>query len=219
MFRTLAGRDIGLYDTHDTLYGALIYARPGQHGRRSGNTLSGKSSTLMWVGKAAVFVVGLAVILAVCLWVAYVTLGVGGEPSDEVSPADRIGQLVGGAGVDSALILEPMGRRRLPPQGYAQVRPDASATFVKSKAVIDIERVMPSNSNPPGEKSLYCFDLTFEPHVAVASPHSNNAAMIGTATTNDVPTACPVDFRDASARTYASTSADQDDINFAIVFM
>jgi len=66
---------------------------------------------------------------------------------------------------------------------------------------------------------LYCFDLAFTPHIAVASPFLNNNAVIATAARDDVPTRCPAPYNDAAARTYAAnTSEDRSDIGFAIVF-
>jgi hypothetical protein len=68
---------------------------------------------------------------------------------------------------------------------------------------------------------VYCFDLTFNPHVAVASPLINNGAMVGTGApaTNLINTSCPAPYTGAAARTYAaSPTADNDQIDFAIVF-
>jgi hypothetical protein len=63
---------------------------------------------------------------------------------------------------------------------------------------------------------VYCFDLTFNPHVAVASPFINNGAVVGTGApaTNLINTSCPAPYTDAAA----SPTADNDQIGSAIVF-
>lgn len=176
---------------------------------------------VMWVGRATVFLIGLAVILVLLFWAASVALWAGGKPSilDGSGQAIGITRLVeSDDGAKRALAVEPLARRRPPPQGYAQVRPDG--TFVRSKAVNGIQKRTASNSNPTGENSVYCFDLTFTPHVAVASPYQNNGAVVGTATPNDLSgTNCQAPYTDAAARTYAaSPTADNDEIGFAIMF-
>ena len=183
--------------------------------------LKSAANKVMWVGRATVFLIGLATLLVLLFWVASAALRASGEPStlDESGQANGITQLFGSdARAEQALAVEPLARRRPPPQGYAQVRPNG--TFVRSKAVNGIQKRTPSNSNPPGENSVYCFDLTFTPHVAVASPYQNNGAVVGTATPNDLSgTNCQAPYTDAAARTYAaSPTTDNDEIGFAIMF-
>jgi hypothetical protein len=181
-------------------------------------------SKVMWLGRATVFAVGLAVILALLFVAARMMLGAGGEPSIPGEQANGISQAVGSdAEAERVLDLEPLASRRTPTQGYAQVLPNCTSdptpvcTFEDSKAVKGVTRTTPSASS--STPNLYCFDLAFVPHIAVASPFLNNNAVIATAARDDVPTRCPAPYNDAAARTYAAdTGANQSDIGFAIVF-
>lgn len=167
---------------------------------------------IVWVGKGAAFLVGLAVILAV---VFAVLLGAGG-PSlyGESYRADPTSQLA--ANGEAGLAAEPVARRQQIeyPRGYAQVNVTAATiTLAGSKGINGVQRSTTENS-------LYCFDLTFAPRVAVASANINNNATVGTVLGSGVPSNCPVGFRDAAARTYAAnTSAPNSEINFGIVFI
>lgn len=171
---------------------------------------------IVWVGKGAVFLVGLVVILAVMFVVANALIGAGGGPSlsGESVPIDLISQpgVDGGAG----LAVEPVARRRQVefPRGYARVNvTDATVTFAGSKGINGVQR-------SATDTSVYCFDLTFAPRVAVASANINNNATVGTVLGSGVPAGCPTGFEDAAARTYAAnTSAPNSEINFGIVFI
>jgi len=89
----------------------------------------------------------------------------------------------------------------------------ATITLVGSKGVNGVRR-------STTDTSVYCFDLTFAPRVAVASANINNNATIGTVLGSGVPTGCPLGFKDAAARTYAAnTSMPNSGINFGIVFI
>lgn len=183
--------------------------------------LKSVANKVMWVGRVTVFLIGLATILVLLFWVASAALWASGEPSvlGESGLASGITRpFASAAGAEQSLAVDPVARRRPPPQGYAQVRPNG--TFVRSKAVNGIQKRTPSNSNPPGENSVYCFDLTFTPHVAVASPYQNNGAVVGTAMPNDLSgTNCQAPYTDAAARTYAaSPTTDNDEIGFSIMF-
>lgn len=188
--------------------------------------LKSAASKVMWLGRATVFAVGLAVILALLFVAASRVLGAGDEPSipGEFGQANGISQAVGSdTGAERVLNLEPLASRRTPTQGYAQVLPSCTSdptpvcTFEDSKAVKGVTRTTPSASS--STPNLYCFDLAFVPHIAVASPFLNNNAVIATAARDDVPTRCPAPYNDAAARTYAAdTGANQSDIGFAIVF-
>jgi len=179
--------------------------------------LKGAVSKVMWVGKTTVFLVGLAVILALVFGVASMLLGANGDRTNGIS------RLVGSdAGAERALAVEPLAMRRTPTQGYAQVLPACTSasppvcTFEDSKAVKGVTRTTPPGSSAA---NLYCFDLAFVPHVAVASSFVNNNAVVGTAAREDVPASCTAPYRDAAARTYAAdTGENRDDIGFAIVF-
>jgi hypothetical protein len=183
------------------------------------------ASKVMWVRRATVFLVGFAVILALLFGVAYVVLGAGGKSflSGNSGQTDGISQLVGSdAGADQVLAVEPLARRRAPTQGSAQVLPACTTaptpvcTFEDSKAVKGVTRTTPPGS---GVANLYCFDLAFIPHVAVASPFVNNNAVVATAAREDVPASCTAPYTDAAARTYAAdTGENRADIGFAIVF-
>ena len=188
--------------------------------------LKGAVSRVMWVGKTTVFLVGLAVILALLFVAASTVLGAGGEPSipGETGQTNGLSQVVwSDAGAERVLDLEPLASRQMPTQGYAQVLPTCTSaptpvcTFEDSKAVKGVTRTTPSASS--STPNLYCFDLAFIPHIAVASPFINNNAVIATAARDDVPTSCPAPYNDAAARTYAAdTGENRSDIGFAIVF-
>jgi hypothetical protein len=137
---------------------------------------------VMWVGRATVFMVGLAVILALVFWVANVVLGVGGKPflPGEPDRINTITQQIGSGGADQTLAVEPLARRRAP-QGYAHVNVGGTTpTFdpTRSKGVNDVVTIQ-------GSDARYCFDLTFKPNVAVGSPFINNNAVVATATPPD----------------------------------
>jgi hypothetical protein len=183
------------------------------------------ASKVMWVGRATVFAVGLAVILTLLFVAANMVLGAGGKSftPDESGETNGITQLVeSDAGAERVLDLEPLAARRTPTQGYAQVLPVCTSdptpicTFEDSKAVKGVTRTTPSGSSAA---NLYCFDLAFIPHIAVASPFVNNNAVVATAARDDVPASCTAPYNDAAARTYAAnTGENRDDIGFAIVF-
>jgi hypothetical protein len=182
-------------------------------------------SGVMWLGRATVFAVGLAVILALLFVVAKTVLGVGDGPAipGESGQANGIAQFVEGAGGGQALAVEPLARRRPPPpQGYAWVT--TSPPFFdpsRSKGIVSIQRAEASNSNPDGELNVYCFDLSFTPKVAVASPFFWNNTVVGTVTPPNsfLTSTCPATHDDMAARTYAAnTSADTDEVSFSIVF-
>src|SRR4051812_21067347 len=112
-------------------------------------------SKVMWLGRATVFAVGLAVILALLFVAASTVLGAGGEPSitGESGQINGISQVVGSeAGAERVLDLEPLASRRTPTQGYAQVLPSCTSdptpvcTFEDSKAAKGVTRTTPSAS-------------------------------------------------------------------------
>jgi hypothetical protein len=176
------------------------------------------ASKVMWVGRATVFLVGLAVILALLFWVANVVLGTGGKPflPGESNQIDPITQWAEGGGADQPLAVEPLARRRQieVPRGYAQV--NVTTTTVTLSGAKGINGVQRSTTDP----SVYCFDLKFTPKTAVASAHINNNATVGTGLGNSVPSGCTAPYRDAAARTYAAnTSEARNDVSFGIVFI
>lgn len=180
--------------------------------------LRSTASRVMWVGRATVFAVGLAVILALMLVAAGMVLGIGGKSfPGGYSQIYSIPRLAAGdAGAEQALAVEPLATRRQIefPRGYAQVKvAPATVTLTGAKGINGVQR-------SSMESSLYCFDLTFTPRTAVASAHLNNNATVGTALGSGVPAACPAPFRDAAARTFAANTSDKlSDINFGIVFI
>jgi hypothetical protein len=175
-------------------------------------------SKVMWVGRATVFMVGLAAILFLLFWMANVALGAGGKPffPGEANQIDPLTQWAESRGADQALAVEPLARRQQieVPRGYAQVNvAPTTVTLSGAKGINDVQR-------STTDTSVYCFDLKFTPRTAVASANINNNATVGTALGNAVPSSCPTGFRDAAARTYAAnTSAPLSDINFGIVFI
>lgn len=210
---------------------------------------------VMWVGRATVFLVGLAVILVLLFGVASMALAKDGDPwlLGRSNVATAITSLGGQLGVngpmvritnnnadanDTALALnvqdgeapmrvnsdkmvrnlnadkiDGMHASDLPPRGYAQVT--TSSPFIalgSSKGVISVER---------NTQNVYCFQLSFEPKAAVASPNINNNATVGTVVGSAVRSKCGVGF-EAAAVTYAANtdpSPARSDINFGIVFM
>jgi hypothetical protein len=185
----------------------------------------GAASKVMWVGRATVFAVGLAVILALAFAAASMVLGVNGGRSlpGDYNQINPITQLAGSdVGANQVLNVDPLAMRRTPTEGYAQVLPTCTSaptpicTFEDSKAVKGVTRTTPPGSSTA---NLYCFNLAFIPHVAVASPFVNNNAVVATAARDDVPASCTAPYTDAAARTYAAdTGENRNDIGFAIIF-
>jgi hypothetical protein len=169
---------------------------------------------IVWVGKEAVFLVGFAVVFAV----ANALLGAGGGSplSEESYRADPITRLTANGEAGLGLDAEPVARRRQIEctRGYAQVNVTSlTVTLAGSKGINGVQRSAMDNS-------VYCFDLTFAPRVAVASANINNNATVGTVLGNGVPSDCSAGFKDAVAKTYAAnTSAPSSEINFGIVFI
>jgi hypothetical protein len=194
---------------------------------------------VMWVGRATVFLVGLAVILALVLGVTSMAFARDGESLllGERNVAQSLSTLVDqGAGPALSLqvnsgaplkvnsstrvaklnadMVDGMHVSQLAPRGYAQVAANGSALEPGSKGVISVER---------NAQNVYCFQLSFEPKAAVASPHVNNNATVGTVVGSSVDSKCDGagDF-EAAAATYAANenpSPARDDANFGIVFM
>jgi hypothetical protein len=199
---------------------------------------------VMWVGRATVFFVGLAVTLALVLGVASTALGADGNffklgnrnVAQSVStlvkqgtgaalalqvganqPPLTVNPAAGTATGLSADELDGINSTQLEPRGYAQVTTSPGIQPGSSKGVIGVVRTA-----APGH--YYCFNLSFTPRAAVASGHINNNATVGTGVGNAVPDACPEGFEDAAARTYAANDSNENtmvhnDINFGIVFM
>jgi hypothetical protein len=181
--------------------------------------LKGAVGKVMWVGRATVFAVGLAVILALAFATASMVFGVNGGRTlpgdyDHINP---ITQLVGSdGGANQVLSVDPMAMRRQieVPRGYAQV--NVSPTAVTTSGAKGINGVV----RHPTQTGVYCFDLSFAPKTALASPFLTNNATIGTALGSAVPSGCPASHREAAAKTHAgNTSEALNDINFNIVFI
>lgn len=164
----------------------------------------------------AVFLAGFVAIFAVVFAAANALLGAGDGPSlsEESYRADPITQLAANGEAGLGLAAEPVARRQIEyPRGHAQVNvTSATVTLSGSKGINGVQRSTTDNS-------LYCFDLTFAPRVAVASANTNNNAAVGTVLGNSVPSGCPAGFKDA-AKTYgANDLLPHSDINFGIVFI
>jgi hypothetical protein len=176
--------------------------------------LKSAANKVMWVGRATVFLIGLAAILVILFWVASAALWANGEPSvlDESGQANGITRLFASdARAEQSLAVEPVAVRRAP-QGYAHVNVDGTFDPERSKAV---NRVT-TNAGGPGR---YCFDLTFRPNVVVGSPFINNSAVVATATPPDnFNISCPEGYRDAAVRTYASEDGSPVAVSFKIMF-
>lgn len=205
--------------------------------------LRSAASKVMWVGRATVFLVGLAVILAVLFGVASMALARDGDSFllGERNAAQKLSTLARPEGpalslqVQSGAPLQVNSSTRVAklnadavdgkhasalaaPRGYAQVSVHES-DFLEpgSKGVLKVERA---------DTGVYCFDLSFDPKVAVASGHFNNNLSVGTYTGPSEPNEqdpldkCSPGFTDAAAKTYAAnTSAPGNDWSFGIAFM
>jgi hypothetical protein len=86
----------------------------------------------------------------------------------------------------------------------------------RSKGVVSILRTVDER---------YCFDLSFDPEVAVANTFINNGAFVATAVDRDIggtgTTGCPGTHPDAQAIVYDQLDAGQtrhDDVSFALMF-
>ena len=178
--------------------------------------LKAAAGKVMWVGRATVFLVGLAVILVILFGVTSMLLGANRGPSlsGDYNQIDPITQLAGsGAGMN--LNVDPLAMRRQVefPRGYAQVNvTPTTVTLTGSKGINDVKRSTTDNS-------VYCFDLKFTPRTAVASAHLNNDSTVGTVLGSGVPAGCTAPYRDAAARTYGSNAAPVSEVNFGIVFI
>ncbi len=223
----------------------------------------GVVSKVVWVGRTASMVFGLALVLALVLGIATMALAaVPGDPF-KLGQVNRINALTTLVGSSSGAMLAvdndstATGARALDlrveddnapmrvnatagkatnlnadlldgqeaaalaePRGYAHVRITGGIdTDYPSKGVNGV--VVPTD-DPTA--SLYCFDLTFTPKVAVGAPHINNSGVVATATpsadpfNNPIPGRCPTTHRDAAARTYGSDTGSGAAINFQIVF-
>ena len=90
----------------------------------------------------------------------------------------------------------------------------------RSKGVLSVRQHVTGG----GSTTTYCFDLTFNPELAVGSAFLGNGAFVSTATPRDSGltgtqvTGCPATQPDAAARTYDAASTARSDVSFAIVF-
>jgi hypothetical protein len=199
-------------------------------------------SKVMWVGRATVFLVGLAVMLALVLGVASAALGADGQffklgnrnVADTVStlvkrgPGAALALQVGSnqppltvnpaAGTATGLSAAELDGRtwaELEPRGYARVSPTTTGRPEFSKGINGIQK-------STTDTSIYCFDLAFNnAHAAVASAASiNNNATVGTSIPAPTSAGCPAEHTDAAAKTLAgNTSAGVSDVYFSIAFM
>jgi hypothetical protein len=90
----------------------------------------------------------------------------------------------------------------------------------RSKGVLSVRQHVSGG----GPTTRYCFDLTFDPELAVGSAFISNGAFVSTATRRDSGTnasqvtGCPATEPDAAAITYDAASASHNDVSFAIIF-
>jgi hypothetical protein len=184
-------------------------------------------------GRATVFLVGLAVILALVFGLASTTLaGMGvGAPFNlgQTNTVDRASTLVNN-GVGPALNLRVGPVTATPannPEAPMRVNSQKVVTHLNADKLDGMHasqlaprgyaRVSPTTPFPIAGSSkgvvgirrtspgnVYCFDLTFDPKAAIASGHINNNATVGTVVGNDVPDECPDTHEEAAAITYAA---------------
>ena len=193
---------------------------------------------VMWVGRATVSLVGLAVILALMFGVTSMAFARDGQSFllGARNVAQSVSTLVKqGAGpalslqVDSgaplkvssstrvanlnADMVDGMHVSQLAPRAYAQVDADGDIIPGTSKGIIGVQAVTPSNGDPLDSRfpnNLYCFDLTFDdPTAAIGSPFISNNATIATAT--DAVSRCEAPFIDAAVRTRAANRDTEQD--------
>ena len=203
---------------------------------------------VMWVGRATVFLVGLAVILALLFGAASMAFATNGQPlilgarnlAQSLTTLKNQGagpalSLEVGSGaplkVDSTTRVAKLNADRVdnmeasalaPPRGYAHVNINGSRDDTyPSKGVNSVVI-------PMGATNLYCFDLDFTPHASVGSAYLTNAAWVSTVTPpNNALDSCPATHRDAAARTYGAheetelrhDGSNPAPINFQIVFI
>jgi hypothetical protein len=94
--------------------------------------------------------------------------------------------------------------------------------LARSKGVNSVVRpdVAPTGTPPGPEDNFFCFDLTFDPVGAVASPFANNAGIIATADVGQGATGqsnCTAPNNDALVRTYGSDGAPVG-VGFFVIF-
>jgi hypothetical protein len=199
--------------------------------------LRGAASKVMWVGRATVFLVGLAVILALVLGLASTALaGMGvGVPFNlgQTNTVDRVSTLVNN-GVGPALNLRVGPATATPANNTVvpiRVNSQEKVTNLNADELdeMDWTELAPrgyaqvSTSDPfvaPGSAkgvididrtspgNVYCFNLTFEPKSAVASANINNNATVGTVVGNSVDSQCgAIGDFEAAAITYGANDA------------
>jgi hypothetical protein len=205
-------------------------------------------SKVMWVGRATVFMVGFAVILALVFGVASAALGADGDffkvgrnnlasaistlTKNGAGPALRLNvdsgpplavnsdQMVRNLNADKVDGLNSSQLQE--PRGYAHITDEGTVDGDYPEKGIETGGVV----IPEGQTSVYCFALTFTPKAAVGSPHINNSAVVAAVTPDDDPfnsdaitQNCPPTHRDAAVKTYGSNTGTAVPINFQIVFM
>ena len=91
----------------------------------------------------------------------------------------------------------------------------------RSKGVLSVRQHV-TGTGPTTTK--YCFDLTFNPELAVGSAFLSNGAFVSTSTARDSGlsstqvTGCPASEPDAAAITYDAASNSHNDVSFSIIF-
>jgi hypothetical protein len=97
------------------------------------------------------------------------------------------------------------------PRGYANINQNGPTIVAgSSKGVISVVRT---------GQNVYCFDLAFDPKLAVASSYLSNNATVGTEVGSAVHFDCGYGY-EAAARTYGvNDSSVHSDVSFGIVFM
>ena len=100
-------------------------------------------------------------------------------------------------------------------KAFAFVASDGTMDLARSENVVSVQQ--PAIT---GEDNLYCFDLPFNPKVAVASPFANNAGIIATGDFGQSVvglSSCPLGNDDAVVKTYGSDGAAVE-VGFSVIF-
>jgi hypothetical protein len=107
-------------------------------------------------------------------------------------------------------------------KAFAFVNSVGALDTTRSKGVNSVLRAdLTPTGGPPGpEDNLYCFDLTFDPKIAVASAFANNAGIISAADIGQGATeqgSCTAPHNDAMVRTWGSDGGSTP-VGFSVIF-
>jgi hypothetical protein len=94
----------------------------------------------------------------------------------------------------------------------------------RSKGVDGVLKLDHVSATPGANTGTYCFDLTFEPELAVGNTFANNNAIVATSVPNDFGAGatdvagCPAEYGDAKAVIRDTAGGERGDVSFAVIF-